>query len=91
MDVDLSIHFNVEELGEREIMSCMISQKCTLREGDIFFSEKVIFRVWKQGFEKKSVYGYNVMMKNRVYTKIRLVGKTVFQYVLHGMLNNQKY
>lgn len=55
MDVDLSIHFNVEELGEMEIMSCMISQKCTLRKGDIFFSEKVIFRVWKQGFQKKSV------------------------------------
>ncbi len=31
------------------------------------------------------------MMKNRVYTKIRLVGKTVFQYVLHGMLNNEKF
>ena len=51
MDVDLSIHFNVEELGEREIMSCMIFQKCTFR----------------------------------------LVGKTVFQYVLHGMLNNEKF
>jgi hypothetical protein len=72
-------------------MSYMIFQKCTLREGDIFFSEKVIFRVWKQGFQKKSVYGYNVMMKNRVYTKIRLVGKTVIQYVMDVMLNNEKF
>lgn len=55
MDVDLSIHFNVEELGEMEIMSCMISQKCTLREGDIFFPEKVDFGIRKQGFQKKSV------------------------------------
>jgi hypothetical protein len=55
MDVDLSIHFNVEELGEREIMSCMIFQKCTLREGDIFFPEKVDFGIRKQCFQKKSV------------------------------------
>ncbi len=57
MDVDLSIHFNVEELGEREIMSCMISQKCTLREGDIFFPEKVDFGIRKQGFQKKVCRG----------------------------------
>ena len=31
------------------------------------------------------------MMKNRVYTKIRLVGKTVIQYVMHVMLNNEKF
>ncbi len=59
-------------------------------EGDIF-SRKSNFSGVETRFREKSVYGYNVMMKNRVYTKIRLVGKTVFQYVLHGMLNNEKF
>lgn len=55
MDVDLSIHFNVEELGEREIMSCMIFQKCTLKEGDIFFFRKSNFSGVETRFPEKSV------------------------------------
>ena len=59
-------------------------------EGDIF-SRKSNFSGVETRFREKSVYGYNVMMKNRVYTKIRLVGTTVFQYGLRIMLHNQKY
>lgn len=65
--------------------------KVHVKGGGYIFSRKSNFSGVETRFREKSVYGYNVMMKNRVYTKIRLVGKTVFQYGLRIMLNNQKY
>lgn len=65
--------------------------KVHVKGGGYIFFRKSDFSGVETRFREKSVYGYNVMMKNRVYTKIRLVGKTVFQYGLRIMLNNQKY
>ncbi len=64
--------------------------KVHVKGGGYIFFRKSNFSGVKTRFSEKSVWGYSDIIKNRVYTKIRLVRKTVFQYGLRIMLNNRK-
>ena len=60
MDADLKVHIKNRKLEQTEIMSRIFFQKCMLREGEIFFSERFVLR-YENSVSRKKVYGGSLL------------------------------
>ena len=60
MDADLKVHIKNRKLEQTEIMSRIFFQKCMLREGERFFSERFVLR-YENSVSRKKVYGGSLL------------------------------